>query len=312
VLPGLGLELPEVGQVAGPAPGSGQAEATVFDFAAVSVAVHVPFRLPADGLTRLAAWLADPGPVIAAARAAVRPLHEKLLPAIRDPLWHPDLSEDYFVFQLLPGSPYLPPALLGERAGWLAGLVRLEASPLSAEEVAEALRARLSYSPEDLLVADWAAAVLVDRQCEETLQAIELANLQLLEYRHTDDRLDDRLATAYRLVRRARSRLPLWRSQHRALRALGELKVETNELFERTGNVLKLVGDPYLARVYRLVATRFGLRQWEQSIQRKLEVAEGVYEVLADQTATYRMEFLEIIIILLILVEVVRAFLVNH
>ena len=32
-------------------------------------------------------------------------------------------------------------------------------------------------------------AVLVDRECDETLQTIEFANLQLLEFRHIDNRL---------------------------------------------------------------------------------------------------------------------------
>ena len=88
---------------------------------------------------------------------------------------------------------------------------------------------------------------------------------------------------------------------------LGELKVEANDLFERTGNVLKLVGDQYLARVYRLLATRFHLEEWEGSIQRKLEVAEGVYKVVADQANTFRTEFLELVVILLIVLEVLLA-----
>ncbi len=59
------------------------------------------------------------------------------------------------------------------------------------------------------------------------------------------------------------------------------LKVEATDLFERTGNVLKLVGDQYLARVYDLlVSVRFHLKEWEESIRRKLEVAEGVYQVV--------------------------------
>jgi hypothetical protein len=101
--------------------------------------------------------------------------------------------------------------------------------------------------------------------------------------------------------------LPFWRITARPLRLLGELKVEANELFERTGNVLKLVGDQYLARVYRLAGARFHLDAWERSILRKLEVAEGVYQVVADQGASFRMEFLEIIVILLILLEIVLA-----
>jgi hypothetical protein len=289
------------------------AEVTVFDFAAVSVAMHLPFRLSADGLTRLAGTLADPAPFVQACRAALLPLHENLRPAIQGPLWQDDLSEDYFVFQLLPDRcPYPAAALIQARPDWLAGLVRLESGPLSAEEVAEALRVHLSYSPEDLFVADWAAAVLLDQDCEETLQVIEFANLQLLEFRHIDNRLDDSLARAYRLIHPlTRSGLPVWRSHARPLRQLGELKVEADGLFERTGNVLKLVGDQYLARVYGLVGRRFHLEEWGQSIQRKLEVAEGVYQVVSDQAATARTEFLEIIVIVLILLEIVLA-IVRH
>jgi hypothetical protein len=296
------LELPELGTV------QAGAEATVFDFAAVSVALHVPFRVTMAALLRLAGHLAASAPLVRAARLAVELLHQKLLAAIQDPLWKDDLSEEYFVFQLPPGEPLGPEVLLGPCADWLAGLVRLEAGALSAREVEEAVSQSLSYSPADLFVPDWAAAVLLDRDCDETLQTIEFVNLQLLEYRHIDERLDDRLAAAYRQVYLAgRRRLPFWRSQDRPLRLLGEMKVEANGLFERTINVLKLVGDTYLARVYRLLANRFHLREWERAIQRKLEVAESAYGVIADQTANYRMEFLELVVVFLIVLEVLLS-----
>jgi hypothetical protein len=297
------LALPELGSV------QVTTEATLFDFAAVSLSFHIPFRLPADGLGRLASWLAEPTPLVRAARAALEPLHRQLLPAIQNPLWKDDLSEEYFVFQVQPKECLpAPDRLLKEDAGWLAGLVRLEAEPLSPEEIAEALRLFIRYSPDDLFVPDWAAAFLLDQDCDETLQTIEFANLQLLEFRHIDSRLDGNLAAAYGMIHTlAKSRLPFWRSHARSLRALGELKVEANGLFERTENVLKLVGDQYLARVYRLLAGRFHLEAWERSIQRKLEVAEGVYQVISDQTDTLRGEFLEIIVVFLILVEVLLA-----
>jgi hypothetical protein len=286
------------------------AEATVFDFAAVSVAFRVPFRMTAAELSALAGHLAAPATgaaLIQAARAAVGPLHDKLLPAIHEPLWKDDLWEEYFVFQFPPGEPLTPDLLLGERAGWLAGLLRLEDQSLSAEEAAEAVRLPLRYGRHDLFLPDWAAAVLLDheRECDETLQTVEFANLQLLEYRHIDDRLDTALAGASRLLRRGR--LPFWRSHAAPLRVLGELKVEANGLFERTGNVLKLIGDQYLARVYSLLATRFHLREWEASIGRKLEVIEGLYKVVSDQTVTFRMEFMEAVVIGLILLEVLLA-----
>jgi hypothetical protein len=288
-------------------------EATVFDFAAVSVSLQVPFRLSPAELTVLAGHLADTGSVLTlvqAVRRALEPLHQKMLPAVQKPYWHDNLWEEYFVFQFPPGAPFEPEPLLEDRAGWLAGLLRLEDQPLSAQEVAEAMRLPLRYGWHDLFIPDWAAAVLLDyeRECDETLQVIEFANLQLLEYRHIDDRLDTFLTRADDFLRRAgRSRLPFWRGPETPLRVLGEFKVEANGLFERTGNVFKLVGDQYLARVYRLLATRFHLGEWERGIQRKLDVIEGVYKVLSDQTATFRTEFMEVIVISLIFLEILLA-----
>jgi hypothetical protein len=297
-LPDVELQLAELGAV------RASAGVTLFDFGAVSMSLHVPFLAAPDVLLRLAGSLADCTPLIQQAHAAVEPLYRQLLPAIQDPLWLDDLSEEYFVFQFGPDA--LPQTA---DLAWLAGMVHLEPAPLSAEEIAEALRDRLSYSPEDLFVPDWAAAVLVDRECDDTLHAIGFANLQLLEFRHIDNRLDESLQAASRTIQPLkRSILPYWRMHKRPLHVLGELKVEANGLFERTGNALKLVGDPYLARVYRLVAKRFHLETWIENIQRKLEVAEGVYQVVSDQASSFRTEFLEIIVVVLILIEIILAF----
>jgi len=307
-LEALALELPVLGRTHVSA-----IEATVFDFAAVSVALHVPLRATPADLTALAGRLADPSAALAlvqTAHRALEPLYERLRPSIQKPFWHADLWEEYVVFQFPPAIPADPGILLKERTGWLASLLRLEDQRLSEAEIAEAVRLPLRYSRDDLFVPDWAAAVLLDEEqaCIETLQTIEFANLQLLEYRHIDDRLDVVLARADRLIRRvARSRLPFWRRTDAPLQVLGELKVEANGLFERTGNVFKLIGDQYLARVYRLLATRFHLSEWERSIQRKLEVIEGVYRVVSDQTISFRMEFMELIVILLIFLEVLLA-----
>ena len=300
------LELPETGPV------TAAAEATVFDFAGVSVDLSIPYSLSRDRLVGLAAHLSEGDSMVRAAKSALEPLYGKLLPAIQQPMWSP-INEDYFVFHMIPGPPLPPAAALMEHdSDWLAALVRLESSPLSTQEIGEAVRLHLSYSPEDLFVPDWAAAVLIDRQCDETLQTIEFVNLLLLEFRHLDERLAVRLATAYKLIHPlARSSLPLWHTHHRPLRALGELKVEANSMIERPVNVLKLVGDQYIARVYTLLSRRFHLEDWEQSIRRSLEVIESVYAVISDQAATYRTEVLEVIVILLIAFEIVMAF-VRH
>lgn len=288
------------------------ADATVFDFGGISVAMHVPFSTPARELSQFAARLADSDRLVEHARAPIQTLFERLRPAIQQPAFSP-LTEEYVVFEIPPGPPLpSPQELLEQNSEWVAGLTRLESEPLSDDEVIAALHSYLRYSPQDLLVPEWSAALLIDHDCDETLQTIEFANVQLLEFRFIDKLLDDRLADAYRLIHPlTRTWLPFWRTHAQPLRALGELRIHANSLFERTGNALKLVGDQYLARVYRILAARYHLDQWEQSIQRSLEVVEGVYRVLSDQAASYRTELLEIIVIILILFEIVMA-LIRH
>lgn len=302
--PPLRLTLPVVGAA------ELKSELMLFDFGTVSLAAQYPFRMSADDLARFAGELAEPDFLVQAARENLRPVFDSLRGAITNPDWA-DLSEEYFVFQLVPDAATPAPwQLLAQSAGWLAGLVRLEAGPLSESEIAEALRLWLSYTPDDLIITDWTAAVVIDRECAEVLETMAFANLQLLEFRHIEKRLDARLRTAYGLIRQlARTRLPIWRTHSRPLRDLGELKAEVNEMFERASDALTLVGDPYVARLYQQLSIRFHLDQWSQNIRRSIAVLESIYHSVSDQAATYRTEALEIVVVFLILVEVLLSLL---
>jgi hypothetical protein len=121
-----------------------------------------------------------------------------------------------------------------------------------------------------------------------------------------DRRVDQALNHAQSLIHPLTSTwLPFWRLQTKPLRVLGDMRIGTVTLFERTGSTLKLVGDQYLARVYRMFAERFRLEEWHTSIRTSLDAAESVYEILAQQSATSRIELLEIIVVVLILIEIV-------
>jgi hypothetical protein len=298
-VPGLALTLPECSPV------TVDGVATVFDFGALSLAWRIPLHVSPDTISALAGRLADPSGVIETARRALQPLFEQVQPAIRGPKWG-DVSEEYFVFQF-PAQPAIPSPgdMLTERADWLAGLVRLDAMPLSRSEVAEALRVKMSYRPQDLVLADWAAAVVFADDCDDVLEVIAFSNLQLLEYRQIDQQLDQHLQQAYQLIHRLTGAwLPFWRTHTRPLRALGKLNVDASQMFERTSNALKLIGDQYLARLYQSLAVRFHLEEWGTNIRRSLAVLEGIYQVLSSQSATYRAELLELTIVILILVEI--------
>jgi hypothetical protein len=284
-----------------------RAELTLFDFGAISLAVQFPLSATPTALLQLAGQLAEPAPLNKAARERLAPWIERIRPAVHD-FSVSSMSEEYIVFQL--GERRT--GWLDEHAGWIAGLVRLEAEPLSQNEVREATKLALSYTPTDLVVLDWAAGFVADTECVDTLQVIEFANVQLLEFRHIDDRLDDRLEAAYKLIRPERQRrslFPRWKTHGDAVRHVREMEIEATSLFERVDNALKLIGDHYLARVFELASSRFHLRGWQQSIHRKLDTVGDVYDLLIQQAGGQRMEALEITVVLLIALEIALALL---
>jgi hypothetical protein len=70
-------------------------------------------------------------------------------------------------------------------------------------------------------------------------------------------------------------------------------------------NALKLFGDQHLARVYRGAAARFELAEWNATNLQKLATLESVYQKVHDRNATLRAEFLEWVVIALILASLV-------
>lgn len=283
-----------------------RAELTAFDFGALSLTVQFPARMTPEELLTLAGDLAEPAPLNEAARRILSPLIDRLRPAVSG-LEVSALSEEYILFQVDNAHANW----IADHPDWVAGLIRLDPEPLSETEIAEANRLAISYTPTDLVTLDWAAGFVADRDCADTLQVIEFANVQLLEFRHIDDRLDDRLEAAYKLIGTGQQRrwtFPSWRMHGAAMRNVRELEIEATSLFERADNALKLIGDQYLSRVFELASTRFHLRDWQQSIRRKLDTVGDVYDLLVQQSGVIRMETLEIIVILLIGMEIVLAF----
>ena len=138
---------------------------------------------------------------------------------------------------------------------------------------------------------------------------LEFANVELLEMRWLDQQLDAALERAYEaLSRQTWRRLVTPGGAGTDVRRIGAMQVESAILFEGVNNALKLLGEQYLARVYRLASERFHLAEWDASILRKLETLESIYQKLSDQASSWRLEVLEWIIVVLIAIEIVLNF----
>lgn len=281
-------------------------DAVIYDFGALLVSFNVPLHGPLEGLLELADQVYDNAQLLAEARRAV----DQVLDAIRAAVTRPsvaDLVEDYAIYNLDFERPAEAiAALLREHRDLLARLLRSERGALSAQEIDEALGLQASFRPDDLLIIDWNAALLIDRDPADVLQVLEFANVELLEMRFLDRELDQALQRAY-APRDGQSRR--LRAQAADMRHIAELQLDSAVLYEEVNNALKLLGDVYLARVYRLASQRLHLAEWDAAILRKLETLESIYQKISDQRSARRMEALEWIIIILIAVSIVLPFL---
>jgi hypothetical protein len=288
-----------------------QVELVIYDFGGVSVIYELPIDGPIEELVELSCALAASARFREDARARVEHLMTFIETAVTRPNIE-DLTEEYAIFQVSRFEGALRPEDLPAAHGQaLARLLRSERDPLSEQEVAEALGARVSFGLADVAIVDWNAALVYDSEPEDVISVLEFANLQLLELRYLDARLDRSLDRSYEILgaRRGLTQLQLPGKTRAELRRVAHFRIDGAILFEQINNALKLIGDQYLARVYRAAAGRYRLAEWNAGIVRKLETIEDIYEKVHDHSTEVRMELLEWIIILLIALELLLPFL---
>jgi hypothetical protein len=225
---------------------------------------------------------------------------------------HPPLFEDYLIVEIERFAEPLDAAtLLLEHSATLARLLLGERRPLSPTEREEALRMRFSYHDDDLTIVQWDTAIVYDRgeSARAIEEILEFANSQLLELRTYDALLDRELDAIYKMQPGTALRSLRGRREAEQAATLRYLIVDVLELTDRSTNALKVVGDAYYARIYRAAAARLGLADWQRQIDTKLASVGEMYRFFNDDARSRRDEFLEVVIVVLVAVEVVIGFL---
>jgi hypothetical protein len=221
---------------------------------------------------------------------------------------HPPLIEDYLMVEIERFHEAVDArTLLEDHSAALAGLLLGERTPLSATEIEEALRMRFSYYEDDLTIVQWDTAFVYDEResTRATEDILEFANSQLLELRTYDALLDRQLDVIYKMRPAGPPRSLRGRWEEEQAATLRYLIVDVLELTDRSSNALKVVGDAYYARIYRSAAKRLGLAGWQRQIDTKLASIGEMYRFFSDQARSRRDEFLEVVIVVLVAVEVV-------
>lgn len=288
---------------------AGDIDYLVYDYGGLSIGYEIPFSGGLEAMCDLSCELGRGDVLLADARRRAVLFLDRVRAAVQRPMLSEPV-EDYAVFEVAEYESTARPEQFHELfAQALARVLRGEQRALSDQEVADALACRISFETDDVTLIDWNAAIVFDRDADDVRAVLEFANSELQEMRHLDRELDQALDRSYDVVSRQGwlSRI-LPGSSGASVRRISQMQVDAAMLFERVSNAPKLLGDQYLARVYRLAAQRFHLPEWNATTLRKLDALGDIYQLMHDRAASWRLEALEWIIVLLIAFEVVMSF----
>jgi hypothetical protein len=283
-----------------------------FDYGVVSVELVRAFELDWPALVEESSrWIGGP----AAEQCAMNVIRERLrrvAPALVKP-YQNRLSEDYYIVHVreAPGAngPATAAELLAQHGGEIARIVRGETCALSDSERQEVLQASISYYPTDLLVPGWTAALVYDtvEGAAPTIQLLEYANTQLLEFRHYDAVLTQVLEGVYRSLDKGVGFFSRWRLAREAER-LNALRLEVTELTERIDNSIKFLSDMFYARLYGRAATKVGVPDYRNLVDEKLRTAGELYEFMVEKFHQSRGFVLELVVVVILIIELVFLF----
>lgn len=282
--------------------------ARLFDHGAVSMQLRIPIApgTSLDDLVAVADDIYDNPGIDQLARTEAEKLCQSIAAAMKNPhFW--DGSESYHVIfiQKFTTSPTAAEILERENLARLL-LGETNPKPLSNNEHWDVTKQAFSYFADDLAVVDWNSAFVYEPSGSQDIPDIlEIAAAQLLELRYYDEVLDDELDRIYEEMAVERGRLLyLFRSDYAELRRkVTVLMLDIAEFTERVENSLKIIGDFYLARVYRAALRRFRIPAWQESVDRKEALVGQVYGLMQNDLEQGRMVFLEAMIVVLILAE---------
>jgi hypothetical protein len=286
-----------------------EAQIKYYDYGVVSLVFELPFEGDWERLVHLAArwewdtdfesraWKIAKEKLKRAEKALVKPYEN----------W---LSEDYFIFQIHRAADVnTADEMLNQHGDQIAQIVRGETAVLSETERTEILQGRASYYPNDVVVVGWNGAFVFDTPsgAETAIQLLEYANSQLLEFRHYDELLTRELANVYDTLERGTGWFSRWRLAKAASR-LHTVLLDVSELTERADNAIKFVGDMFSARFHRLSASKVGVPDYKNLVQKKLDTAEDLYRFMVEQFHQSRAFVLELMVVIILIIDLVFLF----
>ncbi len=281
--------------------------AKVWHFGTLSLMFQIPIQEGTswDDLVKTAAWLEADQEIDNIARNKAREFSATVDPALTGASeW--DQFEDYVTYFIQELDGFNGKILQLPEVVDIPALLIAESKEKLSDQIRKAtLENLLQYSQDDLAIIDWNSALIIEPNGSlDVPLVVEFALGQLLEMRYYDDLLDQKLNTLYNGVV-GRQKGLLSNTYSRLAEEAGQIYLETAEIVETVENSMKVVGDFYLATIFRSASKRFRFDDWQKSINEKLSNLAEVSKLLHTEVNESRSHLLEIIIIVLITIEVV-------
>ena len=279
----------------------------------VSIELELPFKCDWDSLVLQSSRWIGAAELENRAHALLPIVLKRISLALIKPYktW---LREDYFIVHLAElveadGKTLAAGDLLASHPREIAQLVRGESLALSEAERQEVLQSSISYSRTDLLVVGWTAALVYGstESASATIQMLEYANTQLLEFRYYDSLLTQLLDGVYRSLERKSGVFAAWRLTREAAR-ISTIRLDVMELTEKVDNAIKFLSDMYYARLYGLAAAKVGVPDYRRLVDQKLRTAGELYRFMVDQFNQTRSFALELAVVIILIIDLLFLF----
>lgn len=305
------VAFPEPREVVLPLDGvvGGRVEIRVHALGVLSVRLRIPFETASlAALTEDAAGrVPDPSRLASLSDGVLQRIKADIAHARVEPYIIEVAPERYTVYCLMMPEADVAHALEHQRhdlGRMVSGDRRAARVP---ERLTNALKHIVQSSPEDAVILGWDHALVLGHAggYEDVLDVMELANLELLEFRTYDTYLDQRLDGAFRALDRLWAPGGWFRSARAALREISALRVAFARLTDNLHDTGKFFGDWYVAKLHQHMHERFHLASWERAVAAKMGTLEDMFHLAQEETNHRRSMMTEILIILLFVLDLI-------
>lgn len=282
--------------------------AKIWDYGVLSIQFQltIPAEMNWEELIQLSAALEAETSVDSVARLRCQDIVSALKPALRDAHEWAEF-EDYVIYFFESLDGVKDPSEVFDRYDVPRLLVGEPSETLAESMRKDILYTVNQYSKSDLTVIDWNSAFVVEPSGrKEVPEVIEFALTHLMEMRYYDQLLDQRLTTLYDAIEATRGKLFSSRFSKIAKES-SAMYIELTEFLERVDSSFKVIGDFYLAKIFRSSTEEFRIRDWEENITRKLNLLAQVSKMLQGEVDVSRSLYLEMAVVILISYEVIMT-----